>query len=108
MDTCARIPRIAHRHHTSKTGADATKQICFDQDLGKGAIDPEAIEPTCLADDEQGLGWNTWLGARARTLAVARAETTSITLHQAPLHGGGAMPSPSPSPSPTPGDHLVA
>ncbi|MCB9877486.1 MAG: type VI secretion system baseplate subunit TssG [Planctomycetes bacterium] len=67
-------------------------------------IDPDEIEPTCIADPDQRLGWNTWLGARARSLAKARGETHCTTLHQPPLHPGGATP----SPSPPPGDSLVA
>jgi type VI secretion system protein ImpH len=44
-------------------------------------IDPEAIEPTWLGEESQGLGWNTWLGEDAPSLAPTLGDTVSHSLH---------------------------
>ncbi|MFT4542020.1 MAG: type VI secretion system protein ImpH [Planctomycetota bacterium] len=44
-------------------------------------IDPEAIEPTWLGEQSQGLGWNTWLGEDAPSRAPELGDTVSHSLH---------------------------
>lgn len=45
-------------------------------------IAPDAIEPAWLGEPSHGLGWNTWLGEDSPTLAPARGEAVSHTLHR--------------------------
>lgn len=44
-------------------------------------IDPDAIEPTWLGEASQGLGWNTWLGEDAPSLAPTLGDAVSHSLH---------------------------
>jgi len=55
-------------------------------------VDPDAIEPTWLGEDSQGLGWNTWLGEDAPARAPALGDTVSHTLHSPGNHPAGNTP----------------
>ena len=44
-------------------------------------VEPDALDPTWLGDERQGLGWNTWLGEDSPELAPALGDDVSHTLH---------------------------